>query len=310
MLILKLYDWVRYEKFKFLDAIALKSFIFSILLVLLCSPVVQAAVATQAEQVQIEQNYSYAPYLGAGIYGSRTDDRDIFVLNVPVSYYLVDFDEYTTEPQEADWGLKLNTTISVGFFDYDPEESLPELDIPTEVGTLVILPGIEYIAPINDSWRLQPFLDLGVGRNFEAKTTNLIYGFGVKSYFHFDIGKFPFLLGNRLYQAGFKNKHLDTSDSFAVFETGLNMTVARGSLFGRETDLGLYYMNFIFSDNLNLSDISEKADTANIQNEIGFSFGATRPVEHTLVGRPRIGMGVRFIDGDQLYRLFLGFPFF
>ena len=280
------------------------------LLIVLVVPPVQAAEATPAERTQVEQNYSYSPYLGAGIYGSRTDERSIFVLNVPLSFYLVEYDEYTTESQEADWGLKLNTTISAGFFDYEPEQSIPELELPSGIGTLVVLPGIEYIAPITDSWRLHPFADLGVGRNFDANTNNLIYGFGVKSYYHFDIGKFPFLLGNRLYQAGFHNRTLDVSNSFAAFETGLNMTVARGQLWGRETDLGLYYMNFIFSDDLSLTEVSDKVDSLNIQNEIGFTFGASKPVDYTFIGRPRIGLGVRFTDGEELYRLFLGFPFF
>jgi hypothetical protein len=81
-------------------------------------------------------------------------------------------------------------------------------------------------------------------------------------------------------------------------------------MWGRETDLGLYYMNFVFSDDLSLTDVSDKVDSLNIQNEVGFTFGASRPVEHTLIGRPRIGLGVRFDNGERLYRLFLGFPFF
>jgi len=288
----------------------LKISIIWLFVAILYFPAILAEEAITTQQVQVEQNYSYSPYLGAGIYGSRTDDRSIFVLNVPLSFDLVKYDEYTFDPQESNWGLKLNTTISAGFFDYDPEQSLPELELPSGIGTLVVLPGIEYIAPITDSWRLHPFADLGVGRNFDAKTNNLIYGFGIKSYYHFDIGNFPFLLGNRLYQAGFHNRTLDVSNSFAAFETGLNMTVVRGSMWGRETDLGLYYMNFIFSDDLSLTDVSDKVDSLNIQNEVGFTFGASRPVEHTLIGRPRIGLGVRFDNGERLYRLFLGFPFF
>jgi hypothetical protein len=288
----------------------LKYRVIFLLVALFLAPLVQAAEVVTTRQVQIEQNFSYAPYLGSGFYGSRSDERSIFVLNVPLSFDLVPTQQESLDTGEFDWGLKFNTTVSAGFFDYDPEVSLPELELPSEIGTLAILPGLEFVAPVNDSWSLHPFVDLGLGKNFEADTVNLIYGFGIRSYFDFSIGDYPFLLGNRLYQAGFKNKTLDSSNSFAAFETGLNMTLLRGSLFGRDTDLGLYYMNFIFSEDLNLTEISEKVDTVDIQNEIGFTFGASRAVSHTAIGRPRIGLGVRFVGNDQLYRLVFGFPFF
>ncbi len=288
----------------------LKFIIIFLLIFVIQVPFSLAEEAVTTQQVQIEQNYSYSPYLGSGFYGSRSDDRSIFVLNVPLSFDLVPTGREALDPGEFDWGLKFNTTISAGFFDYDPEESLPELELPSEIGTLAILPGLEYVAPINDSWSLHPFIDLGLGKNFEANTVNIIYGVGIRSYYDFSIGKYPFLLGNRLYRVGFRNRTLDSSNSFAAFETGLNMTLFKGSTFGRDTDLGLYYMNFIFSEDLNLTEISDKVDSVDIQHEIGFTFGASRAVSHTAIGRPRIGLGVRFVGNDQLYRLVFGFPFF
>jgi hypothetical protein len=186
----------------------LKFLLIFLLTSLFLAPDAQAAEAVTTQQVQIEQNFSYAPYLGSGFYGSRSDERSIFVLNIPLSFDLVSNEQESLDSGDFDWGLKFNTTVSAGFFDYDPEQSIPELELPSEIGTLTILPGLEFVAPVSESWSLHPFLDLGLGKNYEAGTVNVIYGVGIRSYYDFSIGKYPFLLGNRLYQAGFRNRTL------------------------------------------------------------------------------------------------------
>jgi len=250
-----------------------------------------------------EPNYSYAAYLGTGIY-TTASGGSLGVLNIPIAFPLL-------KPEEKGWGLDFKLPVSIGFFNYDFEQDLPSGNLPSSFDTITVLPGVELNVPMSDSWSLHPFVDVGLGRNFGTDTMNGIYGLGLKSYYAFKVRQFPFLLGNRLYHAGFRNLDTDQYDSFTGLESGLHVPVIRtGNHFNRQTDFALYYQNFIYSENLLISNQKGQLDSYNIQNEVGFSWGSSQISKNTLYQQPRIGLGVRVSNGVRIYRLVFGMPFF
>jgi len=271
-------------------------------LILLPAGVVAGA-ETRSGSFEFDPNFSYAAYLGTGVYSTASGDT-LGVLNIPIAFTLLG-------QEKRWWGLDLNVPISLGFVNYDFEKDLPSGNLPESFDAITVLPGIEFHLPITDSWSLHPFVDLGLGRNLSTDTTNGIYGGGVISYYGFNLGRFPFLLGNRLFRAGYRNLDTDASGAFTALETGLHVPVIdTGKVFDRQTDFALYYENYIYSENLLFSNTKGQFDSYNIQNEIGFTWGASLPSRNNLYQQPRIGLGVRF-DGDiRIYRLVFGMPFF
>lgn len=262
------------------------------------------AAETRSGGFDFDPNYSYAAYLGTGIYKTATGDS-LGVLNIPIAFPIL------RPHEERSWGMDFKVPVSIGFFNYDFEDDLPSGELPTSFDTVTVLPGVEFRVPMTETWSLHPFIDVGAGRNFGTDTTNAIYGLGFKSFFAFNLATRPFLLGNRLYHAGYRNLDNDQYDAFTGLETGLHMPViGTGTHFNRKTDFAVYYQNFIYSENLLISNDKGQLDSYNIQNEIGFTWGATQIRKNTLYQQPRIGFGVRVTRSATIYRLVFGMPFF
>jgi len=271
--------------------------------VLFLAPSIVLAAPENRGSFIFEPNYSYAAYLGTGIYTTSAGDS-LGVLNIPIAFPIL-------KPEQRSWGLDFKVPVSIGFFNYDFEAELPSGNLPNSFDTVTVLPGVEFRVPMNDFWSLHPFVDLGAGRNFNTGTKNAIYGIGLKSYFTFSLAGHPFLVGNRLYNAGYRNLDTDQYDSFTGLESGLHVPLTgTGIIFNRQTDLAVHYQNFIYSENLLISNDKGQLDSYNIQNEIGFTWGATQIKKNTLYQQPRIGLGVRVSDGVTIYRLIFGMPFF
>ena len=82
-------------------------------------------------------NFSYAAYLGTGIYTSTTGDS-LAVLNIPIAFPLL-------KPEDRRWGLDFKVPVSIGFFNYVFEEDLPSGDLPSSFDTVTVLPGVEFM---------------------------------------------------------------------------------------------------------------------------------------------------------------------
>jgi hypothetical protein len=272
-------------------------------LFLILLPAVVMGAEPRSGSFEFDPNFSYAAYLGTGVYTTASGDN-LGVLNIPIAFPLLG-------EGNRGWGLDFNIPIALGFVNYDFEKDLPSGALPEGFDAVTVLPGLEFHLPLTDSWSLHPFVDLGLARNLTSGTTNGIYGGGVISYYGFNLGRFPFLLGNRLFRAGYRNLDIEASGAFSALETGLYVPViATGKVFDRQTDFSLYYENYIYSENLLFSNTKGQFDSYHIQNEIGFTWGASLPSRSNLYQQPRIGLGVR-LDGDtRIYRLVFGMPFF
>ncbi|MFC4993859.1 hypothetical protein [Rubritalea tangerina] len=123
------------------------------LLYLLCSIPVLSQDAIN--DLPAEPNYIYAAVLGTGVY--RVEDATLTTVRLPFSY--------TLDTEEEDkWRLLL--PVVIGYASLDPDDIIDRW-IPTNLGTLSFIPGIEYRYPINDTFTLKPFAQVGGGYDFE-----------------------------------------------------------------------------------------------------------------------------------------------
>jgi uncharacterized protein YceK len=146
-------------------------------IVLLCFLVLSLLAGTGSVRATDEQtefnpfNFAYATYIGSGFYSNGT--RSIFVLQIPVSFKLRDDDARY-------FGLRFTTTPTFGFYDWTRDDML-EFDLPERLGTASITVGVEFRVPVLKNWRLDPFIDYGVGRDSEFNQTAYIFGTGIRS---------------------------------------------------------------------------------------------------------------------------------
>ena len=262
-----------------------------------------AAQTISAATSEIElTNFAFANYLGSGLYSSG--DSKLFILRVPLSTDLI-------EGSADKAGLVLHYPVALGvglIGDADYPEFGDIIDIDNFV-TLSAMPGLEYVVPVNAIWKLAPFFDLGLARDFNNDTGIAIGGIGAKSYVSLEFESSRLLIANRLLYAEQNNLDSEITSHFASFETGLEYKLPlRLSPEGSPLDFSVYFINYYYLDKLVLGGSIENRISLENKNEAGFTFAL--PKRKWLPEDSRLGFGVQVTRDTDFYRIVFGSPFF
>lgn len=241
-------------------------------------------------------DYAYANYLGSGIYTAA--GRSVQMISIPFS---LPKPVYTDE----DLRITVKIPVTIGFYDFSSDGPFPQ-GIAEQVGTMTIVPSVNFEFQLNSDWKLTPFFDLGAGQNFTSGSVVGIYAAGLHSNFGFAwLGK-RFRLGNRFLYAG----HTAADTNFASFDTGLEISQPLGrNVFSNKLDVKFYAVNFLYLQNLKLLRFQKAPIVVSMQNEIGFSFGLKKSINRPAIKIPRLGIGYRFGGGVTAWRIIFGAPF-
>ena len=256
--------------------------------------------ANGQDQSEVEQiNFAFGNYLGTGFYASS--GGEVFILRIPLSS--------TIRPMTSNdpgWVITYPFTVGVANIDQIIEGAVPTLD---HVGTISVIPGVEYHYPVMHNWRLIPFFDLGIARDLANNVNIRVLGAGAKSFATFDFDRNRLTLGNRFLYADQKNLDRGGNSNFAVFETALDYNIpSNHTVFGSFFDFSLYYINYYYLKDLVLVDALDNPISLENKNEIGFTFSL--PEFSWLPNDSRLGFGVQFTKDAELYRIVFGMPFF
>jgi len=256
------------------------------------------AEASKLESTAGLTNFAFASYLGTGLYTSS--NQRVFVIQLPLDYTII-----RKTDTRAGWLLKLPVTFGLLNFKGLDLENLPNI---SNVATLTFLPGIEYQYPITPKWTLIPFADYGFARDLNNKINILVIGTGVRNYIKFNYRGNTLTLGNELLYARERSGNFDQDASYSLFETGLDYRVkTRFSFGGRSLNLGFYYINYYYPNNLLFLKQTPNPIRIGWENEVGFTF--SNLPDSFLFKKPQFGFGVRIGNGIMIYRLVFGMPF-
>jgi len=244
-------------------------------------------------------NFAFGNYLGSGFYASG--GGEVFLLKIPLST--------TIRPMtsnDSGWSIRYPVTLGVANIDEIIDGNVPTVD---HVGTVSVVPGVEYYYPILRNWYLVPFFDMGIARDLVNNIDIRVLGTGVRSYATFDFDRNRLTLGNRFLYADQKNLDIDHNSSFAVFETALDYNIPTDfTIHGSFIDVGFYFINYFYLKDLVLVDYLDNAISLENKNEIGFTFSL--PEYSWLPDNSRLGLGVQITRDAELYRIVFGMPFF
>ena len=256
--------------------------------------------AQSQDQSDVELiNFAFGNYLGTGFYASS--GGEVFILRIPLSTTL-----RPMTSNDPGWVITYPITMGVADIEQIIDGETPTLD---NVGTVSVVPGIEYHYPVLRNWSLIPFFDLGLARDLVNNDNIRILGAGVKSFATFDFDRDRLTLGNRFLYADQKNLEAGNNSNFAVFETGLDYNIPTDyTIHGSFIDVGLYYINYFYLKDLVLVDALDNPISLENKNEIGFT--VSMPDYFWLPESSRLGFGIQFTKDARLYRLVFGMPFF
>jgi len=248
-------------------------------------------------------HYAYSNYLGSGIY--RTSGQNVTLLNLPFSY------EVGQEGQTT-YGIRL--PVSLGTFDFS-FENIPELDLPSSVGTITFTPGIEFAYKVNKNLVLETYLDVGYAKNITTGHDVTVHSAGLSSLYYFDFDHYDAIWSNRIYYAGYDGHSYDASDLYAAIQMGLDIGLPVHYKFlgyrfqPRIFASSFWYFNAVdFKIPVKTLNDDEREVTLTNSFEVGFTLKLDQPIGYSWAGIDRIGLSYRYSKNINIFRLLFSFP--
>ncbi len=281
----------------FLKNLQVVPFIFPLLYVLLYFSPATIFAAEKQSTFGIT-SFAFSSYLGTGFY--TTSGQEVFVIQIPYQYTI-------KEKTNTEAGLILNLPLTFGIINIDNigDGNIPDLN---DIATLTFLPGLEYQYPVTPNWTISPFADIGLARDLNNTTNVLITGFGIKSYYSIPVPDNLLSIGNRFLYARERNDISDNDLDYSLIETGLNYRMSSG--YSHDNGIlfsNVYYINFYYPNDLIFFEQTPNPIRVGVEHEVGITF--SNIPDFLFFKKPEIGVGVRFGNNLNVFRIVFGAPF-
>ena len=268
----------------------------AILLALSTPPLQAAEPASTRLQEQEPANYAFAAYMGSGLYSAA--DQSLFVLNIPTTWDIPDHPS-----------LRFRLTFSAGFFNYGAEEIM-DLDVPDEMGTVTVIPGIEKWFALNSKLDLIPHLDYGYARNLSTDEEAQVYSVGVRTEYHFDGMTSKNIWVNKLVYAGSRTFESDQQDTYVQLLTGFDYSLGNGfTLLERNVRPTMYALTYWSHNGIDYVEHWKDGTSDEMVFELGSTLWAPQPYTFMMMDVDRIGIGYQQNAFGHVLRLFAGSVF-
>ncbi|WP_298632702.1 hypothetical protein [uncultured Umboniibacter sp.] len=253
-----------------------------------------------AKGVEIDAKYIYATVLGSGIYSIR--DERVVVLNIPVSMDLTE-----SEGSQPHWRLLL--PIQVGYESLGND--LVNEWLPREFASFSLLPGIEYVYPISDTFRIRPFVNAGVGYDFGSDDLVRFWQVGVKLQNEWQPNDdWKIRSAQRFVYAHESQKSVGESSSLSMIQLGFDFRRNLGfELWDRKVGLSTFVMWQHFPKQLIFTN--DYRNGINVDNlyQVGLSFGVAEPWEVFGAEFDRVYLGITRGSGVKALTFGIDLPF-
>ena len=277
--------------------------IATLLTALVLPSVLIAQEATESVELdELDVSYIYATVMGSGTY--KIDDRRISMLRLPFAFTQRD----STEEQA---GIKWYAPVVIGYDSLGYPDWIDRL-LEDDLMTLSVLPGFEYQKPLNLTWVLKPYVNLGGGYDFSRGETILMGAMGARilgTWVYDDESEFRFGASTSV-SAEYQ---IESSDrySFSQLEGGVDYRRnTQLPFFEQPLNAGAYYRAQLFLPRWNI----EKDETGKKQNlehihELGISLGFKEARKVLFFSVSRVRMGFKFGESVQGWTIGSEFPF-
>ena len=247
-------------------------------------------------------NYSFAVWVGSGIYKVSDANKRFAVLRVPAAFTLRPT-QYDKVKFRDRFGFRLLLPAVVAL-----EE---ETDTNFTFGAAAFVPGLEVQIPVNQYWTLKPFGQIGLGKDSDGGNVEYIYGGGARSLISFSWEKFSFGIGNSLILAENRKSTKNETNGFSMLEAGLDIRHPIGFTFhDRKLDASLFFVASRFFNRVEFFEDGGDTERVNRIYTFGMTLGTGEPFSIWKVNLNRVGIDYRW--GNAGFRgigFNLGFPF-
>jgi hypothetical protein len=242
-------------------------------------------------------NFAFATQLGSGVYS--VSGRTLQIYRLPFRHELRDVDE-------AGFGAVVTLPLTFGFYDFELQD-VANGEIPADVDAVSLVPGLRLVFQPGTHWTLEPYAEFGISKARDADADATVYSGGLVSLYEFSGGWFDWQLRNDLGYAGVDLRGSAGSDDFARFQTVLIARAPFGG--GSRLDYLLYALNDWYIDQPEGPVDSAERGGRTLQYELGVTLGARETTRVWGIPLPRVGLGFRFGDDLEVWRIVFGTPY-
>jgi hypothetical protein len=242
-------------------------------------------------------NFAFATQLGSGVYS--VSGRTLQIYRLPFRHEL-------READDSGFGAVVTLPVTFGFYDFELQD-VANGEIPADVDAVSFVPGLRLVFQAGTHWALEPYAELGVSKARDADADATVYSGGLVSLFEFSGRGFDWQLRNDLGYAGVDLRGSGGSDDFARFQTVLTARAPFGG--GSRLDYLLYALNDWYIDQPEGPVDSAERRGRTLQYEVGITLGSREAIRVWGIPLPRVGVGFRFGDDLEVWRIVFGSPY-
>jgi len=244
-----------------------------------------------------EFNYAFATQIGSGIYDISGRTLQVYRLPLSVSF---------PQSEDTERGWRLMFPMTFGFFDLQAEDIFDSSSLGENIATFSLVPGVEFLVPVRDSWLLKPFAEAGYVWDRSGEADAAIYSTGLLSRIAFEDGGFNMVVGSGLTYALVD----PASHAGADGMVGLEAAFAASHLFGKtgqgQADYEPYLAVRAFFGGVD-EPLGAGSNTL-VEYEAGVTFGSREAVKFWGIPLPRVGLGYVFGRELSSLRIVFGIP--
>ncbi len=267
------------------------------LLALIAFPNVGAAAEPLTTSEKQEFNYAFATQVGSGIF--TISGRTLQVYRLPLS---VTF----RSSEDSHGGWRFTFPMTFGFYDFQAQD-IPDTGLRENVATLSLVPGAEFLVPVQEHWLLKPYAEAGYVWDRSGDADAAVYAAGIRSRFDFQAGGFDMVLGNGLNYALVDPTSVAGRDAMVMAETAFSASHLFGSGGGGQADYAPYFVWRVYFGGVDEPLPGEDPNTLG-QYEAGMTFGSRDPVRLWKIPVPRLGVAYLFGNDLAAVRIVFGTP--
>ena len=265
--------------------------------------VAQEAGVRAAEIEPPNVSYIHAAVLGTGTYSLR--GRRVTMLKMPFSWK-----QRPATPESVGWRWLFPTVL--GYDDLSKVDSdIIDALLPDQLVTLSVMPGVEFIYPVNERWYLKPFIEIGGGHDFNNHETFALTHLGVRSLSPFELGEnWQLLLGAAVRWAGEYQFDSEDTNAFGIVDLGAD--VRRNlpwKLFDQRLNMGAYYIYQRYLPEWAAGDAVDWESKAVELHEFGLSLGVPQGKKIFGINVRRVRVGYKKGGNFQGWTFGTEFPF-
>jgi len=212
--------------------------------------------------------------------------------------------------RDGKFGIRLRLSVYFSWNDVRFEDIEGE-DIAASLETLTIVPGIEFMFPVGESWMVRPYAQIGGLKALDVPGHRWMASLGSRASVFWQFDRWVLSAGGRFEYTAVFNEDWSRTDDVAFIDLGADFSFPLWfNVNGERAAAGFFVIPRYY---LNPSEIvGEDGFDLGVDShiEIGVSFQIHERPKLWFIELPKwYGIGARFAENHRSLRIYLGFPF-